>query len=672
MSVVRATSSGRRSPAAPDTIQTMTVYQQGQNIFVDAADNHVEDMEVSNVNSTNFYSPQQSQTPQSSGSISPSAIINPSQQPNFKIPDPNDQKDIDLRRRCAFFFMNPIDKFIARRQAPWKLILQFAKIILITSQLLVFGQFRYAHTNYYKDNHLAYEHLFLKDWDPTREINSYPPAMGKFALYQKETFYDYFDYTAQAFSDIEDRTIVPTRINSSLHFCMENYRQPYPNPLDHKKKKSKFEEDYYQSLLRTNKFGTEIKCIQIHKNQLANFSSHNFLINNKFEVEWYSLVEMRLNFTLITVTSRQLGPNTGPECFRFRLDIIFDNHDHDGQIPISMKSTPYHIKCPGEHEEDSLANPSTRNATSYIVKIMSIVVIFICLISVILCCRALIRAQSLAHETKNFFNEKFRVKLTRMEVTQFLNLWYVVICINDLLIIVGTILKEIIEETRTNSDLWDFCSTFLGIGNLLVWLGMLRYLAFFQKYNTIILTIQKAMPNIIRFTICVSIIYLGSVFCGWVILGPYHYKFYSLSSTSECLFSLINGDDMFATFNMVSTDRGMIWGFSRIYLYLFIIFFIYVVLSLFIAIIMDAFDEVKDHYKNGFPQSKIDEFYQAAPYDIYSKEFCDGDNISPSLLYKFWSWVMMKWYGTEFKGYQRDFGDGVNSNSNSDLAPLVT
>ena len=90
------------------------------------------------------------------------------------------------------------------------------------------------------------------------------------------------------------------------------------------------------------------------------------------------------------------------------------------------------------------------------------------------------------------------------------------------------------------------------------------------------------------------------------------------------------------------------------------------------ASIMDAFDEVKDHYKNGFPQSKIDEFYQAAPYDIYSKEFCDGDNISPSLLYKFWSWVMMKWYGTEFKGYQRDFGDGVNSNSNSDLAPLVT
>ena len=114
MSVVRATSSVRRSP---NTIQTMTVHQQGQNIFVDAADDHtIEDMEVSNINSTNFYSPQQSQTPQS-GSRSPSAIINPSQQQpplNLTTPDPNDQKDTHLRRKCAFFFMNPIDKFIAR------------------------------------------------------------------------------------------------------------------------------------------------------------------------------------------------------------------------------------------------------------------------------------------------------------------------------------------------------------------------------------------------------------------------------------------------------------------------------------------------------------------------------------------------------------------------------
>ena len=303
------------------------------------------------------------------------------------------------------------------------------------------------------------------------------------------------------------------------------------------------------------------------------------------------------------------------------------------------------------------------------IRTLSILVCIVCLNSFILCCRALIRAQILAHDVSNFLDEKFKIKLRRLEKLQFLNLWYVIICINDILIIIGTILKEVIESKRTNTDLWDFCSTFLGIGNLLVWVGMLRYLGFFQKYNTIILTIKQAMPNIIRFTICVLIIYMGFVFCGWVVLGPYHYKFYTLSSTSECLFSLINGDDMFATFNMISSSRGMIWGFSRIYLYLFVIIFIYVVLSLFIAIIMDSYELVKEHYKSGFPKSRLDDFYQCVEYDIYSKTFCGED--SPSLMYVFYSWIMIKRYGPHFQAYTRDTSSRTGP-SIQDLAPLVT
>ena len=36
----------------------------------------------------------------------------------------------ELRRRLAFHFMDPVDKFIARRQVPWKLLLQFLKGII--------------------------------------------------------------------------------------------------------------------------------------------------------------------------------------------------------------------------------------------------------------------------------------------------------------------------------------------------------------------------------------------------------------------------------------------------------------------------------------------------------------------------------------------------------------
>ena len=45
--------------------------------------------------------------------------------------NPGDQIEEELRRRLAFHFMDPVDKFIARRQVPWKLLLQFLKGMLI-------------------------------------------------------------------------------------------------------------------------------------------------------------------------------------------------------------------------------------------------------------------------------------------------------------------------------------------------------------------------------------------------------------------------------------------------------------------------------------------------------------------------------------------------------------
>ena len=527
--------------------------------------------------------------------------------------------------------MDPIQKFIARRQTPWKLILQFAKIFLITAQILIFGQFRYAHTNYYKDNHIAFEHLFLRNWDAAREINAYPPATGKFALYKKESFYAFFNYTAGTYARLNELTLSPTVPNTTLDFCVESYI-PVPN--------GDMNDNF---VIHGEEF--QLKCIKLHNRTLVNFNSQKYLIQNDFDVPWNLLIQMKMNFTVNTITSRQLGPVRGQECFKFHIEILFDNRDHDGQIPIELISTPKRFTCP---------NPSMTEDTEETnsIRVLSVIVGLTCLTSFILCCRALIRGQILAKETANFFEVRYGLKLTLMEKTQFLNLWYVIICINDILIIIGTILKEIIENRRTDSDLWDMCSTCLGIGNLLVWMGMLRYLGFFEKYNVIILTIRQAMPNIVRFTVCVSIMYFGFVFCGWVVLGPYQFKFNTLSSTSECLFSLINGDDMFATFSMVSSKNSMIWSFSRLYLYLFVIIFIYVVLSLFIAIITDAYEMVKEHYRVGFPKTRVDAFYLAIEYDIYSKEFCEG--ISPSILYLSWACVMKRWFGNQWKGYARE------------------
>lgn len=71
------------------------------------------------------------------------------------------------------------------------------------------------------------------------------------------------------------------------------------------------------------------------------------------------------------------------------------------------------------------------------------------------------------------------------------------------------------------------------------------------------------------------------------------FQFRHLSTTSECLFSLVNGDDMFTTFSATVTEDIVVWYFSRIYLYLFISLFIYAVLNLFIAVILDTYETIK-------------------------------------------------------------------------------
>ena len=162
----------------------------------------------------------------------------------------------------------------------------------------------------------------------------------------------------------------------------------------------------------------------------------------------------------------------------------------------------------------------------------------------------------------------------------------------------------------------------LGTGNLLVWCGILRYLGFFKNYNVIILTMKEAAPNMFRNLLCVFFIFLGYAFSGWVILGPYHLKFKTLMSTFECLFSLINGDDMFPSFITMPMEKMSLWVYSKFYLYSFVCFFIYVVLSLIIFVIVDTYKVSK----NGLPPSRMEKFYSSSQFD-FSSGLYSGDGV---------------------------------------------
>lgn len=501
------------------------------------------------------------------------------------------QLEEKMRRKLQFFFMNPIEKWQAKRKFPYKFVVQLIKIVLVTFQLCLFAHNRYNHVNYTWDNRISFSHLFLLGWDSTREINAYPPGAGPLAVYKLDEFYNALDYAYEGYYNLSN-AIGPysyddeENIPPAPKFCQFNYKRGIING---------FNESY--------EFNAEIVPSCINFTKTFGFSSKQFFKESELKVDFASLVRAELMFSIKTINFRAAGPITPPDCYRFDVAIIFDNEDHDGQMSLSLDAEPYKLTCKGDQEY------VTDNKIDQVLRsVLNILVILICSASLILCSRAIYRAQLLKELTVQFFKRAYNKELSLDGRLEFLNIWYIMIIVNDILIIMGSAIKEQIERNQFTNDQWNVCSLFLGTGNLLVWFGVLRYLGFFKTYNVVILTLKKAAPKIFRFSICALLLYAGFTFCGWLILGPYHMKFRSLSTTSECLFSLINGDDMFATFSVMSKKSTLLWWFSRVYLYSFISLYIYVVLSLFISVIMDAYDTIKQYYKDGFPKSDLHTF----------------------------------------------------------------
>ncbi|XP_020279705.1 mucolipin-3-like isoform X2 [Pseudomyrmex gracilis] len=514
-----------------------------------------------------------------------------------------------MRRKLRFFFMNPIEKWQAKRRFPYKLFVQVFKIVLVTVQLCLFAHNNYTHVNYTWDNQITFSHLFLMGWDATHEVPAYPPATGPLAIYKRSEFFDAIDYALHGYYNVnnavgsysyiaEDNSVGPAAL------CLYEYKQGIIFG---------FNESYV--------FDSEIvkTCMNITLETFETFkSSHKLLENRNINVNFSALVRAYLKFSLKTVNLKTAGPMTPPDCYRFNVKIDFDNRDFDGQMLLSLDAEARKLQCKGDtrYITDNRIESALRT-------LLNLLVILICTISLVLCSRAIYRAQLLKFETINFFRKTYGTTLNLECRLEFLNLWYIMIIINDILIIIGSVIKEQIERKHFNSDHWNICSIFLGTGNLLVWFGVLRYLGFFKTYNVVILTLKKATPKVARFLICAVLIYAGFTFCGWLVLGPYNMKFRSLASTSECLFALINGDDMFATFSITSSKSVVLWWYSRIYLYSFISLYIYVVLSLFISVIMDAYDTIKIYYREGFPKNELQTFIAPCKDEASSGIFRD-------------------------------------------------
>ncbi|XP_006634884.3 mucolipin-3 isoform X1 [Lepisosteus oculatus] len=485
----------------------------------------------------------------------------------------------NFRRKLKYFFMNPCEKFKARGRKPWKLMLQILKIAIITIQLVSFGLSNQMVVAFKEENLMAFKHLFLKGYSDRPDET--------YAVYTQSEVYDHIYFAVNQYLNLHNLTVGNHAyekledVYTPLSVCQAFYKNGSIYPGN-----ETFDIDPQ----------IETACIEIYPLQPLGIGT----LPSAFTLDFKRLLSVHINFTLKAINLQTVRLHELPDCYDFTVTITFNNKAHSGKIKITLDNDVDINECRGWN----ITGASPRNI-HYLLAFDSFIILA-CAASFILCMRSVINGINLQLEYAVFFLTRYNKKVPWSERMEFVNGWYILIIVSDTLTIIGSILK--IEIQTKNLTSYDICSILLGTSTMLVWIGVIRYLGFFQKYNILILTLRAAFPNVIRFCCCAAMIYLGYCFCGWIVLGPYHNKFRTLNTVTECLFSLINGDDMFPTFSDMQQKSYLVWLFSRVYLYSFISLFIYMVLSLFIALITDTYETIKQHQRDGFPESKLQEF----------------------------------------------------------------
>jgi len=175
---------------------------------------------------------------------------------------------------------------------------------------------------------------------------------------------------------------------------------------------------------------------------------------------------------------------------------------------------------------------------------------------------------------------------------RFFNMWFIITIIGNICNISGSLYDLIVDEEGEVTHAERFL---IALGTLLAWVNMVRYLEFDKKYTVLLSTLQRGIPNVMRFTVGVFPIFMGFALFGLLYFAETSGRFSSFGEVCVTLIGLQLGDDIQGTFRQSETELII----SRIYLFAFLFISIYAIANIFIAIMEEAFSfsaqEERDH-----------------------------------------------------------------------------
>ncbi|ROJ35263.1 Mucolipin-3 [Anabarilius grahami] len=488
----------------------------------------------------------------------------------------------NFRRKLKYFFMSPCQKYRARGRKPWKMILQILKIAIITIQLISFGLSNEMMVTFKEENLIAFKHFFLKN---------YKDSNKDYALYTRHEVHDHMLYVIRRYLHLQNLTVDNHAFEkiddmfTPLSLCQDFYRHAKISPAS-----ETFDIDPH----------VETECISIYP--ISPYKNDSLDNDMNLTLDFQSLLAVNIHFKVKAINLQTVRHQELPDCYDFNINVMFDNNAHSGKIKISLSSHVQINVCKDW-------NVSGSNSHFWLIVLFDCVVICSCLLSLILCTRSVYTGLLLQSEYTTFVSIHHHKAVSWSERMEFINGWYILFIISDTLSIAGSVLKICIQS------------------------------------KILILTLQAALPNAIRFSFCAVMIYLSYCFCGWIVLGPHHEnvsnikKFFvvfpcRLTPPAYCLFSLINGDEVYSTFKKLRDKTYLVWLFSRMYIYSFIALFTYMILSLFIAIITDTYETIKHYQKRGAPLTELQAFISECRDQPNSGKVRSDSHVSSSVSLK--------------------------------------
>ncbi|KAM4675842.1 mucolipin-1-like [Discoglossus pictus] len=361
--------------------------------------------------------------------------------------DPSPE-EILLRRRLKYFFMSPCDKFRAKGRKPYKLGLQLIKILLVTVQLILFGLSNQMVVQFKEENTVAFKHLFLKDYTDDSDKT--------YAVYTQNDVYENLFFTVEQYLSLPNQTTARYAYTSpfnqsALSMCQQYYRKGRIDPAN-----DTFNIDPH----------IVTDCLFLDPSYIGQGYRN-------FTIKFHKLINITVRFQLKAINIQTIINNEIPDCYTFTITITFDNQAHSGRIKVRLDNEATIKEC----KDPSVYGRGDNHSRLA----FDVLVIISCILSFILCARSILRGLRLQHEFAVFVKSHHSLSVSMSERMEFVNGWYLLLIVSDILTVSGTVMKIGIESKTYAS--YDVCSILLGTSTLLVWVGVIRYLSFFQKYN---------------------------------------------------------------------------------------------------------------------------------------------------------------------------------------------